>query len=60
MGDYAAARRCGELAGEGHRVAFNGDVEVEGRTVEEEVAEGAADEVGRQAATAGEADDLVE
>ena len=49
-----------KLVGQRYRVAFDGDVEVERGPVEEEVAQGTADEVDRQAATIRELDELVE
>ena len=49
-----------KLAGQRGGVAFDGDVEIERGPVEEEVAQGAADEVDGQAATICELDELVE
>src|SRR5207249_12065580 len=49
-----------KVAGERHSVAFDGDVEIERGPVEEEVAQGTADEVDREPATIRELDELVE
>ena len=45
VGAKAGAGGLGEAASEGDGVALDDDVEIDGRAVEEEVADGAADEV---------------
>ncbi len=60
MRDGAPAGRVGEVAGERYSVAFDRDVEVEGGAVEEEVAEGAADEEEGNVLLASEAKEVVE
>jgi hypothetical protein len=54
------ACRFGEVPSEGDRVAFDGDIEVDRASVEEEIAQGTADEIEGQVLAIREIDELIE